>query len=96
MALTRVAAAVAAVAKTLALMRPGPGPASPKCFLDLAVPSLQSGHGRCSEGEEEGIEGVRASIESYLAKFTQGVAKKEAAIIQARRGPCLPWTHVPV
>ena len=39
---------------------------------------------RCSDAEEEGIESVRASIESYLAKFNEGVAKKEAAIIQAR------------
>lgn len=39
---------------------------------------------RCSDAEEEGIEGVRASIESYLAKFNAGIAKKEAAIVQAR------------
>ena len=39
---------------------------------------------RCSDVEEEGIESVRASIESYLAKFNEGVAKKEAAIVQAR------------
>ncbi len=37
-----------------------------------------------SDAEEEGIEGVRASIEAYLAKYAEGVAKKEAAIIQAR------------
>ncbi|KAK9841876.1 hypothetical protein WJX81_008574 [Elliptochloris bilobata] len=35
-----------------------------------------------SDAEEEGIESVRASIEGYLAKYNEGVAKKEAAIIQ--------------
>ena len=39
---------------------------------------------RRSDVEEEGIDSVRASIESYLAKFNEGVAKKEAAIVQAR------------
>ena len=37
-----------------------------------------------SDVEEEGIESVRASIERYLAKYSEGVAKKEAATIQAR------------
>ena len=37
-----------------------------------------------SDAEEEAIESVRASIETYLAKYSEGVARKEAAIIQAR------------
>lgn len=40
--------------------------------------------GSRSDVEEEGIESVRASIERYLAKYSEGVAKKEAATIQAR------------
>lgn len=37
-----------------------------------------------SDVEEEGIESVRTSIERYLAKYSEGVARKEAATIQAR------------
>ena len=50
-----------------------------------------------SDAEEEGIESVRASIERYLAKYSEGVARKEAATIQARRlcgaHPCEAMKH---
>jgi hypothetical protein len=55
-----------------------------RCALSLTAQA------RASDAEEEGIEGVRASIVSYLARYSESVAKKEAGIIQARcRARCL-------
>ena len=49
----------------------------------MSRPCADGARADASDAEEEGIEGVRASIASYLARYSESVAKKEAVIIQA-------------